>query len=652
LPLDAASLLADARGLVKALGKHSGTGSLTWLVLHMAALRMAEPAGLSTQGWLEQVVQDAAKGDLGSLCRVFPLEGLGTGRDLEPSCVRRVGLFWLERDIGPGDAGILGYLYDCLHWDERAARKRRGLFYTPPHLARHMVEGCLGPLAECWDAAAGPLRFLDPACGGGTFLIEALRWFQRVGPPGLSLCLYGVDVDALAASVARFSLRLLTQGGTGVTCQVKVGDSLVWPGGAEVPPGVRGFDYGSQFPEVSGAVNPGFHAVATNPPWVRLKDMGGVPEGLSRYFQARYRLQKGNLNLYKLFWERCLELVCDGGFCALMHPATFLGEDQSVLLRRRIFEGATVIEVLQFTVPDMKGFFGGGPVMEGAVTLVKKEPSGDYVFRLGSGPGLRAFELSRARLEVLTRGRYEVPNPGVTGECLRLIERLSAHPRFDQIIEMVGEGPFHETADVDLASWENTGHILLRGIHVRRYRVDLRAAGRLPPWVNRQEFLARRPAAITSTARRPVLIGRQMVHRGEARRLHFALLETEAVLSNGVRYLFPREGVDPWHVLGLLNSSLLDWRFSVFSRTFNTKPYELRSLPLAPVTHAEGIASLAQRITHARGAGDRDVEARLAAALDCLVYDAYGLEEGEISLVEPCKRVLPSVDESRRLALY
>ena len=63
-------------------------------------------------------------------------------------------------------------------------RRGLGIFLTPEDVARAMVE----------VAAPHPTEtILDPACGSGTFLIEAARYMNDHGAPTAPLTLYGID---------------------------------------------------------------------------------------------------------------------------------------------------------------------------------------------------------------------------------------------------------------------------------------------------------------------------------------------------------------------------------------------------------------------------------------------------------------------------
>lgn len=140
------------------------------------------------------------------------------------------------------------------------ARRRTGSHYTPRSLTGPIVETALRPIFERLgpDASSGEilnLKVCDPAMGSGAFVVEACRkladqlvvaW-QREGklgglPPGedatararrlvAQRCLYGVDKNPLAVSLARLSLWLVASARehpfTFVDHALRRGDSLV-----------------------------------------------------------------------------------------------------------------------------------------------------------------------------------------------------------------------------------------------------------------------------------------------------------------------------------------------------------------------------------------------------------------------------------------
>lgn len=142
-----------------------------------------------------------------------------------------------------------------------AERRRTSSHYTPPSLTAPIVRRTLEPLLAAMGAAPSSERLLDlkvcdPAMGSGAFLVEACRFlgdqvvaaWTREGRLDLvasahgdvvlharrlvaQRCLYGVDKNPLAVSLARLSLWLVTlakdEPFTFVDHALRHGDTLV-----------------------------------------------------------------------------------------------------------------------------------------------------------------------------------------------------------------------------------------------------------------------------------------------------------------------------------------------------------------------------------------------------------------------------------------
>lgn len=81
---------------------------------------------------------------------------------------------------------------------------RGGAHFTPPALARCVVEQAISNLTDI--EKRDRIVILDPACGSGAFLHEAVRTLRKKGFFG-EIKLIGRDISAPAVSMARFVLR-------------------------------------------------------------------------------------------------------------------------------------------------------------------------------------------------------------------------------------------------------------------------------------------------------------------------------------------------------------------------------------------------------------------------------------------------------------
>ncbi|HMF32266.1 MAG TPA: DNA methyltransferase [Candidatus Lokiarchaeia archaeon] len=215
-------------------------------------------------------------------------------------------------------------------------KKKQAIYYTPNDVVDFILRHALDPLLDliATTATVGALEdafgqfsrlsVLDPACGGGAFLLAAWNrlvsfhdaHFRGIGNQPLPHpILYGVDIDPRATQVANFSMWLATPashplGGAYVVLQ---GNAL-WPEPATTSkrrmatepsetPSMPRFSFPEQFPHLfSDPQNAGFQCVVGNPPYADIPPNWSRDELALRFQSARSK------DLYSLFLEQMVIL--------------------------------------------------------------------------------------------------------------------------------------------------------------------------------------------------------------------------------------------------------------------------------------------------------------------------------------------------------
>jgi N-6 DNA Methylase len=219
-----------------------------WQALRLVAAGLGHPAGLPALG-LPGIGGIYEPGTLGAL-----EDAALSNRDLL-AAVRALSLTRDEAgilrpvDYANLDAEELGSVYESLleltpaydpttgRYDLAVAagndRKTSGSYYTPSGLVEILLNEALDPVLDAAERAADPQAALlavtvcDPACGSGHFLVAAARRIARrlaahrtgeAEPPEPALrdairdvighCVYGVDLNPLAAELAKVALWL------------------------------------------------------------------------------------------------------------------------------------------------------------------------------------------------------------------------------------------------------------------------------------------------------------------------------------------------------------------------------------------------------------------------------------------------------------
>lgn len=547
------------------------------------------------------------------------------------------------------------------------ARRAGGVYYTPASIVEHLVEGSVGRLLEqATLEEVSRLRFLDPACGSGMFLVRIyqrlLAWYERRQGRRLTLAererillthVFGVDLDLHAVQLTRQSLLLQVLSGltgperpqalTGLEANIKCGDALV---GTDWPPGVssRPFDWQVEFPQVFSGTAPGFHAIVGNPPYDKLS--GREDERRLRAFKERYTCASYKPELYAIFAERALGLLAPGGIHGFILPNSFLTGTTLRALRRLLAEHNTLLD-LAF-LKDVKVFRDAK--LDAVVYLVARQsPSA------GSTLTLRlADEKVRSQPEevqalplsdwLAAEGReFGIPRGAEDSRLLAAI-RQQATPLASLARVHLGLVPESNELVSDRPSRQSPD-VLLRGRDIARYG---------PPMQQRWFSFKRVPLA-GGTKRQSVYQVRRIVMQSirnlKLKRRLVATVAPAGVYTDGtVHNLLVQGGkVSLELLLGLLNSALMNYYYSVTYPEHRIKGRYLASLPLrAPEPGDASAASIERGVERMLGLHTQLEQARsevqraqilrqIAAVdreIDRHVYALYGLDEELVAQVE------------------
>jgi type I restriction-modification system DNA methylase subunit len=280
---------------------------------------------------------------------------------------------------------------------QRTKRKKDGIFYTPKYITKYIVENTVGRLCEekrkelklideeytkgrknrkketirsldkklddyCnWLLS---LTILDPACGSGAFLNQALEFlinehrkidelrFQLMGgsivftditSDILEKNIFGVDINDESVEIAKLSLWLRTaQKGRKLDTlsnNIKCGNSLI--DDPEVA-GDKAFNWQREFPAIFA--KGGFDVVIGNPPYVRAELLSDFRE----YFENKYTVYNPAGDLFSYFYEKSFQLIKPKGLFGFISN-TFDKTTAGISIREFLQSEITILKYIDFT---------------------------------------------------------------------------------------------------------------------------------------------------------------------------------------------------------------------------------------------------------------------------------------------------------------
>ncbi len=559
-----------------------------------------------------------------------------------------------------------------------SSRKAAGIYYTPPSLVDYLVQQTLAPLlVEQTPARLTTLTILDPACGGGAFLIGVYRylleWYHRyycADPAShgdtlwrddagnwkltvaerqriLTTHLYGVDRDPAALHTTRLALLCALYQGTAeqsprplpdLRPNLHCGDALVdqriaaLDGLGQFNPSaltaLRPFDWASTFPAIMG--RGGFTVVLGNPPFVSYSGRQAAPLStpLQHYFRQHYQ-PTGWPAAHVYFIERA-----------------------TMLAQRRI----------ALVVPDQVGYLARYARTRALLPeIVEVRYWGEAVFAKAATP-IATFIADRQHhgptTVIDTNGQITLIDcqqgqPWHTATTSPLLTRLlPASESLGNLVADIGvhTGNCAEGLLSPLTTAPASAVPLLEGQAITRYRCSTpRYALNLTYQPAAGDYFtifapARYQAAlfvIRQTAAYPIVGPRQHA-------LYF---------RNSLIGLFaPTDGRAIEYLVGLLNSRLCRYLYQLLAREVRQRLFPqikigtLRRLPIKRLdltsaadrhAHDQIVASVRHLLALHAATPDEATHANLTnqiraidQQLDQQIYQLYGLTEAEIALVE------------------
>lgn len=562
---------------------------------------------------------------------------------------------------------------------KKSKRKKDGVFYTPEYITRYIVENTLGKLCtdkkeelkiEPETVVINPrkltkseqsykeillnyrewlthLKILDPACGSGAFLNQALEFLIRehtlirdlllpyedlmigyeIEKSILEHNLYGVDINEDAVEIAKLSLWLRTAHKgrelTSLNDKIVCANSLL-----DMP-----FEEGS------------FDVVIGNPPYVALNKIKDVD-----YSRAGFEVFEKTGDLLALFIEKGLRLTADGKYFSFIVSNSWLKTKYGESLKRFLEKNGQT-EVLNFVGTQL---FEDATVESCIVSTVRypvrPEPVEGSSYGSTSSPrteiaitNIRNFTTQNASVETITEAI--VNSSGDDGESLlmRKIETIGKPLKEWNVTINYGiKTGFNEAFIIDtakrdelIASDPKAAEIIkpmLRGRDVQRYATN---------WAG-QWMIATFPSLKISIDEYPAVkeylesFGKRLEQSGEKgsrKKSSNKWFETQDQISywqnfdkpkiiwghiaDRAKFTYDESGIlanqknfimiceNPKYLSAILNSKMIEWYFSKIAvttgeGTLQWDKYKVELLPIAIADDEAAFINLVDEILSAK----------------------------------------------------
>lgn len=411
------------------------------------------------------------------------------------------------------------------------------------------------------------------------------------------------------------------------------------------------FDFKINFSEVFRG-NGGFDVVIANPPY----DVLNITEGHKISPQDLIALREiplyqialgGKLNSFRLFLARAFDLLKESGVVTFIIPYGFMCDSSSKKIRQFVLEQKQINFIEAFPERDdpNKRLFESAK-MSTCIVCAKNE-QGEAVFPVRTHYSRRiSFEVPTVRLDTNTIKSFDPQNlsiPLMKDSELQIVMKICSNtPVHLSDIGNCYEGEVNLTFHKKYLkkNWSNNMS-LVKGAAVQRYRLLEHMSQGEIEFLDYKSFLKnnRGPKSNHHKYRRLIMQGITGVN--EKTRLKMTILDENIFCGNSVNYILLRDtNFSLEYLLGILNSSLMNWYFKLFSTNSNVNGYEVNNFPI-PTGHQKQLIDLVNSIldiTNRKKYSDDPAAIskvkQLDSRIDQIVYQLYGLSSEEIAIVD------------------
>ncbi len=307
---------------------------------------------------------------------------------------------------------------------QKSKRKKDGIYYTPKYITKYIVENTVGKLCLEKRAEFGiiaedyaiersnkdkaqiialdekltayrnwllTITILDPACGSGAFLNQALEFlieehrkidelrallfggglvFADITNDILENNILGVDINEESVEIAKLSLWLRTaQKGrklNTLTNNIKCGNSLI--DDPEIA-GDKAFDWEKEFPDIMSSG--GFDVVIGNPPYVSKT----FDDNNKIFFKRNYKTAEYQLELYVLFMELGVKLLNKKrGRVSYILPNSWMKNLMFIQCRKFLLSNL----FFEIIIPNLNNVFSDASV-DTCIFIASNQFSGNFI---------------------------------------------------------------------------------------------------------------------------------------------------------------------------------------------------------------------------------------------------------------------------------
>ncbi|AVP66355.1 hypothetical protein C3B64_19865 [Clostridium botulinum] len=515
-------------------------------------------------------------------------------------------------------------------------RKTTGSYYTSLEFTQIMIQDIINQFSEEERNNLCKKTLLEPCVGTGNFIFAYLREVSKLGYSSMQYQelienIYVCDINKEALDIYTKILNVFVKIYFNIDLskqyfQEHIGKGVLFNVNEDSPKYISLSDVFSE-----KVVKEGFDIVVTNPPYKNLKAEKSQYSNIDDYNKDKELYAKiskitkkvftysayGVLNLYKLFVEEIIEKYAKlDGIVSLLIPSSILSDKTCEKLRTNLLDNHKIVSIK--VMSEENNYIDAKQSL--CSILIRKNSKTDII-QITKDFCENPTQITNVSLEDIINENTGNSIFALNDEEYNILKQLRKFPivkDFDFIINMRGE--LDLTVNKNWISQDEGKYKLIRGKNISYYKLNYEGV---------EEFVSKE--FVNKSNKKEYIYGdriscQQVVNMRKERRITFAFVEPNYVLGNSCNFIAVKENdfdIDLYFLLGLFNSSIINWYFKLTSSNNHVNNYEIACFPIPINTkYKNEIRTLTKKYIE-------DKDEQILDEIEKLVHLAYNINSNE-----------------------
>ena len=417
------------------------------------------------------------------------------------------------------------------------------------------------------------------------------------------------------------------------------------------------FEWRFEFPsllDIDGNFR-GFDIVIGNPPYNELRDLESHMQELLKDTKYYKFAKGGRLNMYQFFYPLAIKIAATNGIVSLITQNSVLAEDSALGNRKLLFSDTNILSIDSFPERDNRNLrvFESVKMSVCICTLQKVSDPNDLLkFNINvwkSGKMTNKHVLTISKKDIMDIYPEDLIIPISDNDKFSIIKLLS---NIKQYKISASAGEIDMTKYKSRFNMQNLGTRVITGAQIQRYYITNNPSQGIVPYLSDVDMTQKRLDDIKHTR----IVLQRITGVDSYRRIVASIIKEGFFCANSTNYIsVDSKLINPLYLLGILNSSLINFYIKQTSTNTNITAKVLESLPIIHNNlKAEGIiATLVEYILILKSSAEisnlvsnNTISNYFDKIIDGIVYELYfheHMKSNNIDIIEYAIELIPPI---------